>query len=213
MLNGERPQVRSNGKFVRDYFYIGDGAAAYMLLAKRPELRGAAYNFSTELPLTVTDVVERIAHAMKWKITPEILNQATNEIPEQFLSATKAKQDSVGSRSTRSTRACNVPSAGTGLSGSCRKQVTHCARRSRSSWSRVFDEQEIPLLGQLVSGFWLTTGRFAERFSKEPQAAPSITRHTPGEHRREHEQACCEQERCAGQMRAGAIGSDEATRT
>src|ERR1017187_8594630 len=35
VLRGERPVVRSDGEFVRDYFYIEDGAAAYMLLAER----------------------------------------------------------------------------------------------------------------------------------------------------------------------------------
>ena len=35
MLRGERPVIRSDGKFVRDYFYVEDGAAAYMLLAEQ----------------------------------------------------------------------------------------------------------------------------------------------------------------------------------
>ena len=34
-LRAERPVIRSDGKYVRDYFYIEDGAAAYMLLAER----------------------------------------------------------------------------------------------------------------------------------------------------------------------------------
>ena len=34
ILRGERPVIRSNGKFVRDYFYVEDGAAAYMLMAE-----------------------------------------------------------------------------------------------------------------------------------------------------------------------------------
>src|SRR5215831_11351344 len=43
ILRGQRPIIRSDGKFVRDYFYVEDGAAAYMLLAERlaeqPHLR------------------------------------------------------------------------------------------------------------------------------------------------------------------------------
>ena len=35
ILRGERPVIRSDGKFIRDYFYVEDGAAAYMLLAER----------------------------------------------------------------------------------------------------------------------------------------------------------------------------------
>ena len=94
VLMNERPQIRSNGKFVRDYFFIDDGAAAYMHLAeqlsKRKELRGQAFNFSTELPMSVLDVVGKIQRGMNSKLEPEILNQATHEIPEQFLSAEKA---------------------------------------------------------------------------------------------------------------------------
>jgi CDP-glucose 4,6-dehydratase len=96
VLMNERPQIRSNGKFVRDYFFIEDGAAAYMHLAeqlsKRKELRGEAFNFSTELPMSVLDVVDKILRAMKSQLEPEILNQATHEIPEQFLSAEKARK-------------------------------------------------------------------------------------------------------------------------
>ena len=35
VIRGQRPIIRSDGKFVRDYFYVEDGAAAYMLLAER----------------------------------------------------------------------------------------------------------------------------------------------------------------------------------
>jgi CDP-glucose 4,6-dehydratase len=49
ILRSQRPVIRSNGKYVRDYFYVEDGAAAYMLLveqlAERPELKGEAFNF------------------------------------------------------------------------------------------------------------------------------------------------------------------------
>src|ERR1700686_2689334 len=55
VLRGERPIVRSDGKYVRDYFYVEDGAAAYMLmgekLAENPELQGLAFNFSNELQM------------------------------------------------------------------------------------------------------------------------------------------------------------------
>ena len=35
IVSGERPVIRSDGKYLRDYFYVEDGAAAYMLLAER----------------------------------------------------------------------------------------------------------------------------------------------------------------------------------
>lgn len=49
VLRGERPVIRSNGHFIGDYFYVEDGAAAYMLLAershRRSELTGQTFNF------------------------------------------------------------------------------------------------------------------------------------------------------------------------
>ena len=34
VLRGQRPVIRSDGTFIRDYFYVEDGAAAYLLLAE-----------------------------------------------------------------------------------------------------------------------------------------------------------------------------------
>ena len=95
VIRGERPVVRSDGNFVRDYFYIEDGAAAYMLLAERlasyAGLRGQAFNFSNESQISVLDMVELILRKMKSSLRPEVLNQASNEIRHQFLSAERAR--------------------------------------------------------------------------------------------------------------------------
>jgi CDP-glucose 4,6-dehydratase len=95
ILRGERPVVRSDGKFVRDYFYIEDGAAAYMLLAERlassAALRGQAFNFSNESQINVLEMVDLILKKMNSSLRPEILNQASNEIRHQFLSAERAR--------------------------------------------------------------------------------------------------------------------------
>lgn len=96
ILRGERPVIRSDGRFVRDYFYVEDGAAAYMLLAERlaadPSLRGEAFNFSNELQVTVLELVHRILALMGSDLEPEIRNEASNEIRHQYLSAAKARQ-------------------------------------------------------------------------------------------------------------------------
>jgi len=96
VLRGQRPVIRSDGTYVRDYFYVEDGAAAYMLLAERmasdPSLVGEAFNFSNELQITVTDLVHRVLAAVGSDIQPEIRNESTNEIRHQFLSAAKARQ-------------------------------------------------------------------------------------------------------------------------
>jgi CDP-glucose 4,6-dehydratase len=81
---------------VRDYFYVEDGAAAYMLLAERltecPELRGEAFNFSNELQVTVLQLTERILQGMQSDLVPDVRNEASNEIRHQYLSAAKARQ-------------------------------------------------------------------------------------------------------------------------
>ncbi len=96
ILRGERPVIRSDGNYIRDYFYVEDGAAAYMLLAERlaenPALRGEAFNFSNELQITVLELVEKILRRMGASLTPEIRNEASNEIRHQYLSAEKARR-------------------------------------------------------------------------------------------------------------------------
>ena len=96
LFRGQAPVIRSDGQFIRDYFYVEDGAAAYMLLAERlmedPALRGNAFNFSNEIQITVLDLVQRISRLMEKTIDPVVLNQATNEIRHQYLSAEKARR-------------------------------------------------------------------------------------------------------------------------
>jgi CDP-glucose 4,6-dehydratase len=96
VLRGERPVIRSDGEYVRDYFYVEDGAAAYALLAERllagdGRVRGQAYNFSNEIQVTVTELVRLILQKMESSLTPEIRNEASNEIRHQYLSAELAR--------------------------------------------------------------------------------------------------------------------------
>jgi CDP-glucose 4,6-dehydratase len=95
VVRGERPIIRSDGLFVRDYFYVEDGAWAYMLLtealAHNPDLRGQAFNFSNELQITVLDLVQKILGRMGSTLPPDIRNEASNEIRNQYLSAQKAR--------------------------------------------------------------------------------------------------------------------------
>uniref|UniRef100_A0A7C1FGV7 NAD-dependent epimerase/dehydratase family protein n=1 Tax=Caldilinea aerophila TaxID=133453 RepID=A0A7C1FGV7_9CHLR len=96
ILRGQRPVIRSDGNYIRDYFYVEDGAAAYMLLAERlaenPALRGEAFNFSNELQMTVLELVQEILRRMGSALTPEIRCEASNEIRHQYLSAEKARR-------------------------------------------------------------------------------------------------------------------------
>lgn len=96
VLRGQRPVIRSDGKFVRDYFYAEDAAAANMLLAEKlatdATFKGQAFNFSNENQITVSEVVDRILKLMDSNLEPEVRNEAVNEIRQQYLSAEKARR-------------------------------------------------------------------------------------------------------------------------
>ncbi|MGM0757434.1 MAG: GDP-mannose 4,6-dehydratase [Bacillota bacterium] len=95
VLEGKTPEIRSDGTFIRDYFYIEDAVKAYLLLAEKMEekgLAGEAFNFSNEIQLTVLELVDKILKAMGSDLKPRILNQGTHEIKHQYLSAEKARK-------------------------------------------------------------------------------------------------------------------------
>jgi len=96
VLRGQRPVIRSDGQYIRDYFYVEDGAATYTLLAEHlannPDLRGQAFNFSNETKVTVLELVEQILVLMSSDLKPDVRNDTSYEIRHQFLSAAKARQ-------------------------------------------------------------------------------------------------------------------------
>jgi CDP-glucose 4,6-dehydratase len=96
ILRGQRPVIRSDGQHIRDYFYVEDGAAVYMLLAEslagNPDLRGHAFNFSNETQVTVLEIVQKLLTHMRSNLEPDIRNEASNEIRHQYLSAGKARK-------------------------------------------------------------------------------------------------------------------------
>jgi CDP-glucose 4,6-dehydratase len=95
-LKNERPVIRSDGTLIRDYFYVEDGAGAYMQLAEalhaRPELRGEAFNFSNELQVDVLTLATKILERMKSPLQPDVRAEARHEIQHQWLSAAKARR-------------------------------------------------------------------------------------------------------------------------
>jgi CDP-glucose 4,6-dehydratase len=95
IIDGERPVIRSDGSFIRDYFYVEDAVEAYLLLAEKMnelDLEGQAFNFSNEIQLTVLELVNIILELMNSELKPRILNQGSNEIRHQYLSAKKARE-------------------------------------------------------------------------------------------------------------------------
>jgi CDP-glucose 4,6-dehydratase len=95
-LLNERPIIRSDGSMIRDYIYVEDGAAAYLLLAEKmedPGIHGLAFNFGTGAPLSVLDVTYLILKiAGRENSEPVILNEAKAEIPKQYLSFDLARK-------------------------------------------------------------------------------------------------------------------------
>ncbi len=96
LLNGDQPVIRSDGSYIRDYFYVEDGVHAYLHLAEKMDdenILGEAFNFSNELQISVLEMVKKIISLMgKDNIEPKVLGTATNEIIHQSLSAEKARK-------------------------------------------------------------------------------------------------------------------------
>jgi CDP-glucose 4,6-dehydratase len=97
VIRNQNPVIRSDGGYIRDYFFVEDGAAAYMLLAEqlavKPELKGHAFNFSNEIQVNVLDITQKILDLMGSTLKPDVRNEVTNEIRHQYLSAEKAHRE------------------------------------------------------------------------------------------------------------------------
>lgn len=95
-LQNEAPVIRSDGRFVRDYFYVRDAISAYLQLAEQlpgPHCVGEAFNFGAEAPLSVLEVVQLVLRLLgKTHLTPIVLNEATHEIRHQYLDCSKARR-------------------------------------------------------------------------------------------------------------------------
>jgi len=95
LIRGSQPVIRSDGTYLRDYFYSEDGAATYMLLCEKlsedSSLAGEAFNFSNEIPMSVVEMVSHITDAVGSDLEPIIEGSARGEIVNQALSAEKAR--------------------------------------------------------------------------------------------------------------------------
>jgi len=94
VLLNERPIVRSDGTMKRDYVYVKDIASAYLTLAEAMQAgahTGGAFNFGVDSPRTVLEMVDAIIRLSDHPdLEPVILNNAQNEIRDQYLSSEKA---------------------------------------------------------------------------------------------------------------------------
>lgn len=95
LIENNIPVIRSDGTYIRDYFYVRDAVNSYLCLAKeldKGKIAGEAFNFSNENPLTVLELVNKIIQNFGSGVTPLILDSVKNEIKAQYLSSQKAKR-------------------------------------------------------------------------------------------------------------------------
>ena len=96
-VRNEPFEIRSDGKFVRDFLYVEDAADAYLTLAERlavdPSLAGEAFNFGLELKPTMLELAQKVLGMMgRPDLKPVVRNIASAEIREQYLDAGKARK-------------------------------------------------------------------------------------------------------------------------
>jgi CDP-glucose 4,6-dehydratase len=94
VLAGKDPVIKSDGTPVRDYVYIEDVVDAYLSLAEKvEEVKGEAFNFGTNLPISVLNLVNNIIKISgKTHLNPIIKGsgKTKGEIDRQYLSCEKA---------------------------------------------------------------------------------------------------------------------------
>jgi CDP-glucose 4,6-dehydratase len=92
----ERPRLRSDGRFTRDFLFIEDAVDAQLLLAERlatnTRLYGEAFNFSYGEQLEVIDIVRRLSTLAGRDIEPIVANDVQAEIRHMHLSSRKAQE-------------------------------------------------------------------------------------------------------------------------
>ncbi len=93
-LLNEPPVVRSDGTMRRDYVYVKDIVSAYMTLAEAMQggqHTGGTFNFGMDAPRTALEMVNTIIRLSDHPdLAPVILNEAKNEIQDQYLSSDRA---------------------------------------------------------------------------------------------------------------------------
>ncbi|HUS94779.1 MAG TPA: GDP-mannose 4,6-dehydratase [Patescibacteria group bacterium] len=94
IVQGNQPVIRSDGSPKRDYLYVEDAVSGYMTLGEHigdEDLHGLAFNFGMDQPVTALQMVNTICHISgQSNLKPIILNQAKNEIPDQYLASSRA---------------------------------------------------------------------------------------------------------------------------
>ena len=120
VLDGRRPQIRSDGSPERDFLYVDDAVAAYLAIehavgAGGPAA-GEAFNAGGERPHSVREVVELIAEvsgAEPRARIPRHRQPGRRDRPPVRRLDQAARADRLGARRSSSATAWRVPSSGT----------------------------------------------------------------------------------------------------
>jgi len=98
VLDGRRPQIRSDGSPERDFLFVADAVAAYLAVegavgAGGPGA-GEAFNAGGEQPHSVAEVLETITEVSGTGLEPEYLGTGnpSGEIDRQWVDSTKLRQ-------------------------------------------------------------------------------------------------------------------------
>jgi CDP-glucose 4,6-dehydratase len=97
VLKDEDPVVRSDGTPVRDFIYVEDAVRAYLMSAEKIEkIRGEAFNFGSNAPVQILDLVEKIIEVSGKSdyLKPNVLltTKIEGEIDAQYLLSDRAME-------------------------------------------------------------------------------------------------------------------------
>ena len=98
VLDGRRPQIRSDGSPERDFLYVADAVAAYFAVESAVEGGGPgaghAFNAGGEQPHSVAEVLETIAEVSGSGLEPEYLGAGNpaGEIDRQYVDSAKLRE-------------------------------------------------------------------------------------------------------------------------
>lgn len=93
IIKKEAPVIRSDGTLVRDYLFVDDAVEAYLALAdalSSSQIAGEAFNFGTNKPVSVIELVDLMLKVAGSGLKPVVLNEASNEIAAQYMDSSKA---------------------------------------------------------------------------------------------------------------------------
>jgi CDP-glucose 4,6-dehydratase len=98
LLDGRRPQIRSDGSPERDFLYVDDAVAAYLAVESAVgaggPAAGQAFNAGGERPYSVAEVLETIAAVSGTGLEPEFhgIGNPEGEIDRQYVDSAKLRE-------------------------------------------------------------------------------------------------------------------------